>query len=417
MPRPNTGTQKSLQRGSCFVAVIWIDWYAYHVARFRGMLSDPLLEGKVQGIEMVGGVGVHKGLQFREDLPVDLPVETLVPEGNWQNIRQLTLAKKVWAALSQIRPDVVLVPGYYTLPALAAALWARLHQRQSVLMTESTAGDHVRSWWKEVLKSIVIRSFFNWAITGGKTHVQYLKQLGFRPERVLGSYDVVDNDFFETSSIHLRQQTASSLGLPEQYFLYVGRLSPEKNVDGLLAEWNAYREQGGRFPLVIVGGGSDAEALGVVARASPFKNDIHFVGHKSYRELPQFYAFARCFVLPSKREPWGLVVNEAMASGLSVIVSDRCGCSHDLVHDEENGYTFDPYSPGTLAKILLKIELQSPADQTRMSNSSKQIISSYSPTHLGAAVASIVSRTVAEMPPASTSNHSILHPTRRNHEL
>ena len=60
--------RKSRTQG-CRVAVIWIDWYPYHVARFRGLMSAPSLRGGVVGIELVGGVGVHQGLKFRDLLP------------------------------------------------------------------------------------------------------------------------------------------------------------------------------------------------------------------------------------------------------------------------------------------------------------------------------------------------------------
>src|SRR5947209_420707 len=139
------------------LVVIWIDWYPYHVARFRGLQSSPAMAGKVIGIEMVGGIGLHAGLRFREPIPADLPIVTLMPDSDWQSAGKWALGLKLWRTLGMIQPDTVLVPGYYTVPALAAAVWAKLHRRRSVLMTESTAGDHVRAGWKEQLKSWLIR--------------------------------------------------------------------------------------------------------------------------------------------------------------------------------------------------------------------------------------------------------------------
>ena len=170
---------RTTQRG-CEIAVIWIDWYAYHVARFRGLNQVPLLAGKVAGIELVSGVGVHPGLRFREDLPEELRVETLMPGVSWSAASKIGMARLLWRRLDALKPGVVLVPGYYTLPAIAAAVWARVHGRSSVLMTESTAFDHKRKFLREVFKRTVIRLLFNWAVTGGKAHVRYLEQLGFR---------------------------------------------------------------------------------------------------------------------------------------------------------------------------------------------------------------------------------------------
>jgi glycosyltransferase involved in cell wall biosynthesis len=379
--------------GQVEVAVIWIDWYPYHVARFAGILSAPTLTGKVVGIELVGGVGVHAGLKFREPLPADLPVLTLMPESDWQHAGQRRLAVKLWEALDRIDPQTVLVPGYYTLPAIAAALWAKLHGRRSVLMTESTAEDHARSWAKEAAKSLLIRSLFDFAVAGGAAHRRYLAELNFPMDRVLRFYDVVDNSYFREKSAELRRHAASAFNLPSGYFLYVGRLSQEKNVNGLIDEWTAYRGSGGAWPLVLVGSGAALDSLQQQAAASPYAADIHFAGHKGSKDLPTYYAFARCFILPSTREPWGLVVNEAMAAGLPVIVSNRCGCAEDLVDPGRNGYIFNPAHPGELTRCLHQMEAATPAQLIQMGQTSLDIIARYSPAALGSEIARIPSLT------------------------
>ena len=319
MPDPRTSPRPR-------VAVIWIDWYAYHVARFRGLNAAPALAGKVAGIELVGGVGVHKGLKFREPLPADLTIQTLMPDASWREADKGRLSRMLWQKLNELDPEVVLVPGYYTLPAIVAALWARLHRRASVLMTESCAFDHSRSWWKEKLKSLGMRLLFNWAVSGGKAHVSYLHELGFPQDRIVGFYDVVDNDMFSRGAYAERLRSAAEAGLPaEPYFLYVGRLAEEKNAMTLLKSWIAFRKEGGTWPLMLVGDGPERPALEAAAAATPFGRDVYFPGLRSSRELLPYYAHAGCFVLPSTREPWGLVVNEAMAAGLPVLVSERCG--------------------------------------------------------------------------------------------
>jgi len=389
MPDAHSSLAKNTLARSRVVA-IWIDWYAYHIARFRGIQQHPLLVDGVWGIELVGGIGVHTGLKFREELPLDLPIETLMPNSSWQEAGKFSLSAKLWRRLSELNPDVVLVPGYYTLPAIAAALWARFHGRKSVLMTESTEGDHARRWWKETLKSILIRLLFNWAISGGKAHMRYLERLSFPARRIRHFYDVVDNQYLKETVGPIKLGSASRTKLPERYFLYVGRLSCEKNVDGLLAEWIRYREQGGTWSLVLVGAGPQTDLLKAIASNSVFARDIFFAGHKTFRDLPSFYAFAGCFVLPSTREPWGLVVNEAMASGLPVLVSSRCGCAEDLVDSGSNGFTFDPSKKGALAALLARMESLELSALTRMSDRSLEIIATYTPEALGAQVASIV---------------------------
>ncbi len=374
----------------CRVAVLWIDWYPYHVARFRGLLSAPSLAGSTVGIEFVGGIGVHAGLKFREELPAELPIETLMPGTAWREANKFQLARMLWRRLSALAPEVVLVPGYYTLPAIAAAVWARSHGAASVLMTESTAGDHRRSAWKERVKGLGLRILFHWAVAGGKAHRDYLGQLGFPAECVAGYYDVVDNGFFLEGTKAIREHSPAAFRLPsEPYFLYVGRLAHEKNVATLMSSWLSYRDAGGSWPLVLVGDGPEAASLKAVAAASPYAKEVLFPGLKASRELLPAYAFAGCFVLPSLREPWGLVVNEAMASGLPVLVSEACGCGPDLVSQGLNGFFFSPSDAGALTKLLHRMEQLSPGQREEMGRRSSETIAHYSPERFGRAVAAI----------------------------
>jgi glycosyltransferase involved in cell wall biosynthesis len=372
------------------LAIIWIDWYAYHIARLQGLLSVPQFAGSVVGIELVGGVGVYAGLRFREQAREQLPIHTLLPDCNWQQTGQLRLARLLWARLNQLKPAAVMIPGYSTLPALAAALWTRRHRRTSILMTESTAADHVRVGWKELIKAKLLRLLFDVAVTGGTAHRRYLEQLGFPKGKVARYYDVVDNAALAVKTSELRRTGPNSFGLPlRPYFLYVGRMSPEKNVEGLLQAWLAYRDEGGEWPLILVGDGPALAGLQAVAAKSQHGSEVHFAGLRTSRELPAFYAFAGCFVLPSVREPWGLVVNEAMASSLPVLVSSRCGSAEDLVEEGQNGFIFDPRSQELKAKLSRIASLSD--DQLRaMGSRSSQIIAAYSPQNFGCQVESIL---------------------------
>lgn len=373
-------TLEAAPAGICTTAVLWIDWYAYHVSRFQALCDHPRLKGSVAGIEMVGGTGVHAGLKFREEIPAELPVTTLFPEGDWASISPWKIASAIWHLLNRLNPSTVLVPGYYNIPALATAVWARLKGRRSVLMAESTEADHRRVWWKELLKKALVRSLFSSVICGGRAHRRYLERLGFQSDRIARFYDVVDNKFFwnraQTERVRHR---AHELGLHERYFLFVGRLAEEKNVTGLLEAYQHYREAGGSWSLVIVGGGPQAGMLRERAARSPFAGDIRFEGLKTSQELSPYYAFAGCFVLPSTREPWGLVVNEAMAAGLPVIVSAACGCAEDLVVNGENGYLFEPHSACQLIDSLHTVSALSPAEWKAMGENSARMIAQYSP--------------------------------------
>jgi 1,2-diacylglycerol 3-alpha-glucosyltransferase len=372
-------------------AVIWIDWYSYHVSRFRALCEHPPLRGRVAGIELVGGCGVHQGLHFRDPEREGLPISVLFPEADWHHTGRLKLASAVWGRLNRLRPSSVLVPGWATAPAVAAALWAKLHAKRSILMSETTEGDHRRVWWKELPKRLLIRLLFDCAIAGGKPHARYLVRLGLPPGRIARYYDVVDNRFYQEETDRARQlpELKQANGLPERYFLYVGRLAAEKNVSACLRAFARYRAMGGRWPLVLVGDGPEREALKKQRRNLGIRGQVTFAGLKTTRETVLYYAFAGCLVLPSTREPWGLVVNEAMASGLPVIVSNRCGCAEDLVEPGGNGYLFDPANEAELAHRMLAVSQSSEAVIRDMGRRSREIIAGYSPAHWAAEVARV----------------------------
>jgi 1,2-diacylglycerol 3-alpha-glucosyltransferase len=380
---------------SVSLAVVWIDWYAYHVARFRALAEHPVLRGRVAGLELVGGSGVHQSMVFRCADRGELPISTLLPGNGWSETKQEFLAKLLWRKLDELDPEAVLVPGYYTAPALAAALWAKRHHRQAILMTETTRGDHERTWWKEAAKGRVIRSLFDAAIAGGRRHVAYLEELQFPGSRTGRFYDVVDNEFFRNGVVRARsEQTRAELGIPDRYFLYVGRLSAEKNLEALISSFAQVRRRGSNCSLVLAGDGPLRGRLEDQVREAGLQPWVEFAGLKSTQELLPYYAFAETFVLPSRREPWGLVVNEAMAAGLPVIVSNRCGCAGDLVEHGINGFLFEPNREEELTDALWLAGQASPKERELMGRRSEEIISGYSVQHWAEEVIRLV-RTVA----------------------
>ena len=109
------------------------------------------------------------------------------------------------------------------------------------------------------------------------------------------------------------------------------------------------------WSLVVLGDGALRSSLESQVSSLGLADFVRMPGFKQYPELPAYYAHAGAFIHASTTEQWGLVVNEAMASGLPVLVSNRCGCAQDLVQDGVNGFTFDPYNVEQLAQLMLRI--------------------------------------------------------------
>jgi 1,2-diacylglycerol 3-alpha-glucosyltransferase len=365
---------------SQLLSVIWIDWYAYHVARFRALAEHPSMRGRVSGLELVGGSGVHQDMVFRSTDRGELPIETLLPAVGWSEAKQSRMAQLLWRKLDELDPEVVLIPGYYTAPALAAAVWAKRRNRKTILMTETTQGDHERVWWKEAAKGRLIRTLFDAAIAGGSRHVAYLGELKFPAARIGHFYDVVDNDFFRDGAARSRRtETPAQFQLPDRYFLYVGRLAPEKNLEALVRTFAAARIRGSQSSLVLVGDGPLRPRLERQVQEAGLGPYVRFAGLKSTAEILPYYAFAHAFVLPSRQEPWGLVVNEALAAGLPVIVSNRCGCANDLVAHGINGFLFDADHEEELTDFLWRVDQWGSQERAFAGRHSEELVSRYSP--------------------------------------
>ena len=243
---------------------------------------------------------------------------------------------------------------------------------------------------------------FDYASAGGKEHRRYLVKLGFRRERIGRFYDTVDNDFFarETAAIR-RNGSPGGHGLPSRYFLYVGRLAVEKNLARLVQAFAAYRQRGGEWSLVLAGDGPLRGELETLTAELGLSRSVCFTGMRRTNELPAYYAFASCFILPSTREPWGLVVNEAMASGLPVLVSSQCACAADLVEQGVNGSVFNPFDESGLAGRMIEIDGMSEEQRGEMGQRSRERIGRYSPENWAAEVASVASSAIPKMEAAA----------------
>jgi glycosyltransferase involved in cell wall biosynthesis len=177
----------------------------------------------------------------------------------------------------------------------------------------------------------------------------------------------VDNEHFARRASVVRglaQEAKANYSLPQYFFLASARLIEEKNLSRLVEAYARYRtlvpkaENGEPqmqiWDLVLLGDGPLRPALESQRSGLKLDGHLHLPGFKQYDELPNYYALARAFILPSIFEPWGLVVNEAMASGLPVLVSSHCGCAAELVREGRNGFTFDPRDVGALAQLMVK---------------------------------------------------------------
>jgi glycosyltransferase involved in cell wall biosynthesis len=195
-------------------------------------------------------------------------------------------------------------------------------------------------------------------LTVGTLPEQFLKEYGVESERMLSAPYCVDNDFFsrgvkEWKSSGQLQILRKKLSIPPdaKVIIYTGKFIPRKRPVDLI---KAIKRLPGTMKVILVMVG-DGVLIKEIRREAEGDNRIRLVGFQNQTDIIKFYALGDILVLPSLHETWGLSVNEAMASGLPVVVSEGCTCARDLVITGMTGYTYPPGDVGLLADRLEKI--------------------------------------------------------------
>lgn len=312
---------------------------------------------------------------------IGFPFEVISP-GLEEEAAPLRVAAATYRLLARHDPRIVVLGGYNHPAYWAGFWWARRRGRKVIVIVESHFLDRPRRRFTERFKRTLV-SRCDAALVDGTRHRDYVASLGLPVEAIFvkNGTGPVDLEFFRTEVDRLRperESLCSRRGIPRRNFLYVGRFSPEKNIPVLLEAYRRVRAGGaGGWGLILVGDGPQRKEIeGIVSsRGIP---DVWLPGFRQKEELPLYYSVSDALVLPSLSEPWGLVVIEAMAAGLPVLVSNRCGCFPDAVREGVNGFSFDPSDAGALSGRM-ETFASGTADLRAMGRESLAIVREYGP--------------------------------------
>ena len=236
---------------------------------------------------------------------------------------------------------------------------------------------------KEKLKKAILTWLFK-RVAGflaiGRYNSEFYKAYGVQKEKVFLVPYAVDNDSFFARGEELlpkKKELKIKLGIPCDLpvILFTGKLLEAKRPLDLLKAF-AVVSKAARAALVYVGDGPLRPRLEAYVHEFRIQH-VYFMGFQNQTELPQFYAIADVFVLPSSFDPWGLVVNEAMCFGLPVIVSDQVGAGGDLVQQGLNGFVYRAGDVSLLAESILEV-LADPFRRESMGEMSKNIVRQWS---------------------------------------
>jgi glycosyltransferase involved in cell wall biosynthesis len=279
--------------------------------------------------------------------------------------------------------DALWVHGYASMNALHGILAANALGIPVLLRAESWLADRPRGPARLMAKRLFLR-LLRPAIAatlpiGTRNREYWAHYFGPRMPQFPIPY-AVDNAYFAQRATAadtdaLRREFNLASGRP--VILFASKLQPRKHAGHLVEAYaRLCARNTARQPyLLIVGDGEERAAL--EARARELAVDgVRFAGFRNQSELPGFFALADVFVLPSRHEPWGLIVNEAMAAGCAVVVSDEVGACADLVTDGVEGFVFPVGDIDALATGLGGV-LANPEQAHAMGDAARRRIASW----------------------------------------
>ncbi|HET6153201.1 MAG TPA: glycosyltransferase family 4 protein [Marmoricola sp.] len=283
------------------------------------------------------------------------------------------------AELEEFQPDVLVVNSWH-IPAYmkAAKQWRGKALRIVVMDHQWHATPKQRL--ASLTRDLYIQRYFESAFMPGDEQAEFARRLGFKQHEIITGLYTCETSFF-----------TGPQATPQDAFLFVGRLVATKGLDVLAAAYQQYRaESDNPWPLTVAGLGTMEEEL----KAIPGVELLGFVGP---RDLPGVMARSGCLILPSRFEPWGVVIQEAAASGQGVICTSACGAASRLVNDGYNGRVVAPDQVGELVEAMHWMANADPAKRLEISQRSVELAKQYTPERW---VEQLVNKSVQLLPEA-----------------
>jgi 1,2-diacylglycerol 3-alpha-glucosyltransferase len=376
------------------VSILFSDFGPYHIARIEALWS--LL--KSNDVELICFRFSEKSdlYKWKSETPGFAKIITLSKSSKINIIESFRIAFKFRRFLKSEKVQVSFLPSYSPFVNALCLLSAKSTRTKIVMMNESWKGTEKANFIQRIIKRLLIK-LFDAAIVGGTPHIEYLHDYGMPKNRIFTGYDVVDvNYYFKESEKWKTKCVANEIGyqLPQRFFLNLGRFVQKKNLKRLIEAYGLLIKQipDANISLLLVGDGPELPELKSLCIECGLRCSDGIKSNKNFNQetgviffpfqqidsTPLFFSKCEAFVLPSMYEEWGLVVNEAMACGVPVIVSDNVGSAEDLVRTGITGFKFNPNSSVEL-KELLCLFLKDTKLKQVMGHNAKNLIQDWSP--------------------------------------
>jgi L-malate glycosyltransferase len=320
-----------------FLVFVWENYGNMHVDRCAAVAKTFSGRRKVIGIELGGYSDTYN---WNSSSPLNFKKITLFPANAPATISQIYLfIRLLWACISLGRADFFFCHYEHPVILLTAAI-LRICRRRVYIMNDSKFDDKPRHLYRELLKPFFFLPY-NGALVSGRRAKDYLEFLRFPTNKILVGYDSVSIERIRCEA--LVPPAPEGVAFKERHFVVIARLVPKKNLYTVLEAYANYTGQSeAPRQLHICGTGPLMLELQARAASLGIAEWVVFHGHLPPSDIAKILANTLALLLISTEEQFGLVVPEALALGVPVIVSQNCGARDDLVRAGVNGFLVEP---------------------------------------------------------------------------
>jgi glycosyltransferase involved in cell wall biosynthesis len=296
----------------------------------------------------------------------------LFPEESFQDISVNDLKKALFSKLDEINPDIVITGSIVFFSGALGIRWAKHNKKKFIMFDDAKPSRVKRNFFVQWVKDLITKQIDGLWLPSKEYDEEYTN-LNSSKVLFFHGYNCIDNQLFKFKS---------KKEMNCMVIICVARLVPIKNLNNLLKAWKLVETKKTNYKLVIIGDGPEFDTLNKLKLDLEMETVV-FLGAIPNTDIPTYFFNANAFILPSLSESWGLVVNEALAAGLPVLLSDKINASKSLLRDGVNGYSYNPLSISDMTDRIMDYISLDQESKKNMSNSSLEIISAMSYEEMG----------------------------------
>lgn len=339
------------------VAIVHTDFKIYWSARLNAI--QQLLQQNGYELHIIEIASIGSPYSFAEDNNESCENwNVLFEDRAICELSSKEVKSAIYAKLDIMQPDVVIAGAIAFYSGAVSTSWARKRGRKIIIFDDAKISSVPRGKITNYIKK-KIYSAVDAVIYPSDDWLETAMYWGFEKDQLFTGIDVVDNDFW-----------ISDITKSKKTLLFVGRLIPRKNIVNVIKEFVAIPNNQDSNLIIVGDGEQKQEILNLISDSK----SIEYRPFVQQVELRQIYSQVSAFIIPSTYDTWGLVINEAMASGLPIWASSECGATATLVNDGVNGVVFDPFDNGSIKEALQRFVNSDIESLTKMGTASREII-------------------------------------------